>query len=83
MVLQTEIAHKKKTSSRLKYIDGFIPSMSVNYRHNISVGQGVGDCEICTKLLWNANGLISFVNLSLKWLTFPALCQMPTDTVCR
>jgi hypothetical protein len=51
MVLQTEIAHTKKTSSRLKYIDGFIPSMSVNYRHNISVGQGVGDCEICTKLL--------------------------------
>jgi hypothetical protein len=50
VVLQTEITRQKK-NSRLKYTDRFIPSVSVNYRHNISVGQVVGDCEICTKLL--------------------------------
>jgi hypothetical protein len=55
--------------------------VSVNYRQNISVSQGDGDCEICTKLLWNADGLMPSVNSSLKWLTFPALCQMPTDIV--
>jgi hypothetical protein len=42
---------RTKKNSRLKYTDGFIPSVSVNYRQNISVGQGDGDCEICTKLL--------------------------------
>jgi hypothetical protein len=41
----------QKKNSRLKYTDGFIPSVSVNYRQNISIGQGDGDCEICTKLL--------------------------------
>jgi hypothetical protein len=51
MVLQTEITRQKKKISPLKYTDGFIPSVSVNYRHNIFIGQVVGDCEICTKLL--------------------------------
>jgi hypothetical protein len=50
MVLETEIA-RKKNNFRLKYTDGFILSVSVNYRQNISVSQGDGDCEICTKLL--------------------------------
>jgi hypothetical protein len=48
----------------------------VKYRQTISVGQVVGDCEIRTKLLSNADGLIPFVNSSLR-------CQMPTDTVRR
>jgi hypothetical protein len=50
MVLQTKIARQKK-KSRLKYTDGFIPSVSVKYQQTITVGQVVGDCEICTKLL--------------------------------
>jgi len=82
MVLQAEIA-RQKNNSLLKYTNGFIPLVSVNYRQNISVSQGIGDCEICTKLLWNADKLISSVNSSLKWLTFPAFCQIPTDTVRR
>jgi hypothetical protein len=50
MVLQAEIA-RQKNNSLLKYTYGFIPLVSVNYRQNISISQGIGDCEICTKLL--------------------------------
>jgi hypothetical protein len=50
MVLQAEIA-RQKNNSLLKYTNAFIPLVSVNYRQNISISQGIGDCEICTKLL--------------------------------
>jgi hypothetical protein len=40
-----------KKNSRLKYTNGFIPSVSVKYKKTITVGQVVDDCEICTKLL--------------------------------
>jgi hypothetical protein len=99
MVLQMKIAHQKKIS-RLKYIDGLIPSVivaypvnifhlpvkcrrtialgnfvgeCVKYRHNIFVYKFVGDCGICTKLLWNADGNTPSVNSSVR-LAFPALC---------
>ena len=73
MVLQTEIARKKKFPLEI-YRRIYSIGECVKYRQTISIGQVVGDCEICTKLLWNADGLISYVNSSLR-------CQMPMDTV--
>jgi len=49
MVLQTKITRQKKFP--LEIYRWIILSVRVNYRQNISVGQAVGDCEICTKLL--------------------------------
>jgi hypothetical protein len=54
----------------------------VKYRHNLSVCKCIGDCGICTKLLWKADGNTLSVNSSIR-LAFPALCQMPTDSVHR
>jgi hypothetical protein len=56
MVLQTEITRKKKFLLEI-YRRIYSIGECVKYRHIISVGKIVDDCEICTKTLWNADRL--------------------------
>jgi hypothetical protein len=50
MVLQTEITRKKKFLLEI-YRRIYSIGECVKYRHIISVGKIVDDCEICTKTL--------------------------------
>ena len=65
MVLPTEIARKKKKFPLEIYRRIYSVGECMQYRQTISVGKLVIDCEICAKLLWNADGFILLVNSSV------------------
>ena len=64
MVLPIEIARKKKFPLEI-YRQIYSVGECMQYRQTIFVGKLVSDCEICAKLLWNADGFIPLVNSSV------------------